>query len=148
MMKIFRFISTLFLVQLLILFSGCEHKPAALELSKEEVDLGKVMISDEPRVIEIELRNSGDDELSITKVVPSCDCTSVDFPQEPIKGGHTAMLRVTFSAHDLFPGDIERDVEIFTNIESVPKVFRFKAQVRSANVLSDSCRTSIVYSHF
>ena len=140
-----------FLVTVVIIlctgFCSCEHKPAHLELSEELIDIGTVLTTDDPKAFEVEVRNTGDEDLVITNVETTCHCTTADYPQEPIKGGHRATLHLTFSGKDFFPSEMTREVQIFNNTEDSPKSFYFKVKVVSPNIASDSCGTYIQYSH-
>ena len=128
-------------------FCSCEHKPAHLELSDDMVYIGTVLMTDEPKAFEVELRNTGDEDLIITNVETTCHCTTADYPQEPIKGGKSATLHLTFSGKDFFPSEMTREVQIFNNTEDSPKSFYFKVKVVSPNIASDTCGTFIQYSH-
>ena len=128
-------------------FCSCEHKPAHLELSDDIVDIGTVLMTDEPKAFEVELLNTGDEDLIITNVETTCHCTTADYPQDPIKGGKSATLHLTFSGKDFFPSEMTREVQIFNNTEDSPKSFYFKVKVVSPNIASDTCGTFIQYSH-
>lgn len=128
-------------------FCSCEHKPAHLEVSDEVIDIGTVLTTDEPKAFDVELRNTGDEELVISEIETTCHCTTVDYPQEPVKGGHNITVHLTFSGKEFFPSEMTREVKIFSNTEDSPTSFYFKVKVISPNVASDTCGTYIQYSH-
>ena len=128
----------------LVGFCSCEHKPAHLQLSEEMVDIGTVLMTDEPKAFDVELRNTGDEELVISEVETTCHCTTVDYPKEPIKGGRSVTLHLTFSGKDFFPSEMTREVKIYSNSEDSPTSFYFKVKVVSPNVASDSSGTSFI----
>lgn len=131
----------------LIGLCSCEHKPAHLQLGEEMVDIGTVLMTDDPKAFEVELRNTGDDELIISDVETTCHCTTVDYPKDPIKGGRSVTLHLTFSAKEFFPSEMTREVKIYSNSDDSPTSFYFKVKVLSPNVASDTCGTYIQYSH-
>ena len=128
-------------------FCSCEHKPAHLEVSDEVIDIGTVLTTDEPKAFEVKLRNTGDEELVISEIETTCHCTTVDYSQEPVRGGHSITLHLTFSGKEFFPSEMTREVKIFSNTEDSPTSFYFKVKVISPNVASDTCGTYIQYSH-
>lgn len=147
MMKKLRFsFVTILSVGLLLLVCACEHKPAKLELAVDTLDLETVIIENDPVEFDVEVRNAGDDELIITGVETTCDCTTVDYSNDPIKGGDKTVLHVTFSAKDFFPSDVVRELKIFNNTADNPVSFYFKARLRSSHV-ADTCSSRISLSH-
>ena len=118
-------------------FAAQSNEPPCLELSADSMDIGSVRIDEEPRAFDIELRNTGGQDLIITNIETSCHCTTVDYPREPIKGGRSATLHLTFSAKDFFPSDVLREVQIFSNTADSPKLFYFKVKVAPQKVSGD-----------
>jgi hypothetical protein len=146
-MSIRRFIPALLVTVLFTGLYSCEKKPAHLELGEEMVDIGSVLMTDEPKAFEVKVRNSGDEDLVISNVETTCNCTTVDYPQEPIKGGRSVTLHLTFSGKEFFPSEMTREVKIYSNSEDSPTLLYFKVKVLSPNVANDSCGTYIQYSH-
>ena len=116
------------------------NEPPCLELSVDSIDIGAVASTDEPKAFDIELRNTGGQDLVITDIETTCNCTTVDYPKEPIKGGRSATLHLTFSGKNFFPSKMVREVLIYSNDEDSPKAFYFKVTVMPPNLISDSCK--------
>lgn len=64
---------------------------------------------------EVILTNVGDEPLTITDAIPTCDCTSISFPKHPIAPGEQALLSVTYKAEH--PGIFEETVTVYGNIK-------------------------------
>ena len=114
------------------------NEPPCLELSVDSIDIGTVVVTDEPKAFDVELRNTGGQDLVITNIETTCNCTTVDYLKEPIKSGRSVTLHLTFSGKDFFPSKMVREVQIFSNDESSPKSFYFRVTVAPPKLL-DSC---------
>lgn len=145
-MKIFQY---LLLFLLLASFMACHHevKPATLVFSPDSVDLGTVIIGDSVTTFDIEIQNKGDRKLFINKVESSCDCTTVDYPQDSIDGGTSVIMHVTFNSKDFYPSEMIREIEVYSNDANSPQTFFFKVKVQYGSARNNQCGTYNIYSH-
>ena len=64
---------------------------------------------------DFQFRNDGKDPLVISKVETYCHCTSVKYPQEPIKPGEEGVINLRLDAGDVSPGFFSRDIDVYYN---------------------------------
>ena len=67
---------------------------------------------------EIKMVNTGDSEMIITSVSPTCGCTASDFTKSKIVPGDTAIVKLTYDPTNR-PGEFEKYVYVYTN--GIPK---------------------------
>ncbi len=89
----------------------------ALSVEKEEIKLGKVAAGDTVHV-SVAVKNIGQVDFILDKVVTSCDCTTAELIPERIAPGENAMLTIHFSEPEAV-GDFFRTVNIFGNTGEV-----------------------------
>lgn len=140
---------SVFLLFVVVCFSACCHseKPAQLVFSQDSIDLGTVIIGDDPKLFDVEIYNKGSQKLIINKVETTCDCTTVEFPHDSIEGGGSAVMHVSFDGKDFFPSEMVRDIQVFSNSEDSPQTFYFKVKVQYGSARNDQCGTYNVYTH-
>lgn len=86
-----------------------------LSVKKEEIHIGNVVAGDTTH-ISLEVRNIGQHEFVLEKVLTSCDCTTAELSSESIAPGESAMLTIHFSEPDAI-GEFYRIVDVFGNTE-------------------------------
>lgn len=86
-----------------------------LSVKKEEIHIGNVAAGDTIH-ISLEVRNIGQHEFVLEKVITSCDCTTADLSSASIAPGESAMLTIHFSEPDAI-GEFYRIVDVFGNTE-------------------------------
>lgn len=99
---------------------------SALEAEPEVANVGEVLYQNR-RTLTYKLRNIGDSPVSITTVLPSCECTDVHWPQTPIGAGETAELTATFFARTL--GSFQKEIEVYTDRDAEPLYLTFQGRV-------------------
>ena len=77
--------------------------------------------------VEFEIKNEGTVDLVIIDAKASCGCTVPEKPQEPIKPGTSAKMKVVFSANSV--GMQSKNVTLTTNTEAGSEVLSIKANV-------------------
>lgn len=60
------------------------------------------------------VKNTGDKPLVISRVQPSCGCTTPDFSKEPILPGKTGKINVHYAV-DTHPGTFLKSIEVYSN---------------------------------
>lgn len=74
-------------------------------------------------------KNTGENDLIITRALGSCGCTVPEFPKEPIAPGKTAKMKVTFNSAGK-SGNVEKTVTVYANVPDGVKVVKIKANIK------------------
>jgi hypothetical protein len=61
-------------------------------------------------------KNTGDSDLLLTNVKPSCGCTISEWPRHPIKPGESAQIDIKFNTSGKL-GKQKKAITVFTNVE-------------------------------
>ena len=79
---------------------------------------------------QFEFTNSGNAPLVISDIKPTmvCPCTQVEYPQEPVMPGKSAMIKVSFDTKGKI-GYQDRILEVYSNATKSPYKLRFKVNV-------------------
>ena len=75
-----------------------EEKKTELSFDFEHVDFGNV-IKGETRDTVFTFTNTGNKEI-IIELVTACECTSFEYPRDPIKPGETGEIPITFDSSE------------------------------------------------
>ncbi len=76
------------------------------------VDYGKIKpAADGNRVFTV--KNVGDKPLIISRVQPSCGCTSPEFSQDPILPGKTGKIKIHYDTNRV--GEFQKLIEVYSN---------------------------------
>lgn len=79
---------------------------------------GKVKLSEGPLKASVKIKNSGNQELIIQNVKPSCGCTTAPLDKDRLKPGETATLDITLKiSHG---GNVSKSIRIASNDPKVP----------------------------
>ncbi|MDR2963604.1 MAG: DUF1573 domain-containing protein [Bacteroidales bacterium] len=73
--------------------------------------------------------NTGEHDLVLRDVKPSCGCTTPDFTRVPVKPGEQGKITVKFDSKGK-PGNQIKTVNVTANTDPETTVLRFTAQVR------------------
>ncbi len=93
--------------------------PLAKILDKEH-DFGRVM-QGQKVVHEFAIQNSGDADLVLQRIAPSCGCTAAAVSSSTIKPGASEKVRVTFDTAGMY-GSKTKTVSVVTNAREYPEV--------------------------
>ena len=97
-----------------------------LESIRTAVDAG-ITGYQQPITAVFEFRNKSSRKLHISKVVPDCNCTVVDYPTNPIGGNEKFQIRMTYNARQL--GHFDKQAAIISNGTEQPVYIRMKGVV-------------------
>lgn len=93
-----------------------ERKPRAkLVFDQPTHDYGFIMQGDKVKH-DFNFRNIGDDDLLITRVKPSCGCTTPSYPKEVIPPGGSGKISVVFDSAGKLGRQIPK-IDVYTNYE-------------------------------
>jgi hypothetical protein len=89
--------------------------PAAVIAIEEEVyDFGDIKESAGPATHVFVVKNTGDAPLVITRVLPTCGCTTPDWSKEPIAPKGKGTITVTYDPQGR-PGPFNKTVNVLSN---------------------------------
>ena len=115
-------ISIVVIVGAFLIFSNIQNKssqPPTISISEEEWDFGKIKEDERPVHI-FTIKNTGREELIISRVRASCGCTATMLSSDNIKPGQSAELQATFNPTG-FNGIVKKDIYIDSNDPQLPK---------------------------
>ena len=115
-------ISIVVIVGAFLTFFNIQNKssrPPTISISEEEWDFGKIKEDERPVHI-FTIKNTGREELIISRARASCGCTATLLSSDNIKPGQSAELQVTFNPTG-FNGIVKKDVTIESNDPQLPQ---------------------------
>ncbi|MDR1601766.1 MAG: DUF1573 domain-containing protein [Tannerella sp.] len=108
----------LFILTVILFTAGivsAQQKEAAITVvDSTSYDFGNINEADGPASYTFTVMNSGELPLVISRVVPSCGCTTPDWTKEPIAPGKTGDIKVTFNPQGR-PGKFVKTINVYSN---------------------------------
>ena len=80
---------------------------------EERHDFGTLREGDAAEYV-FKVKNTGKEDLIISKVQPSCGCTTPDWTKEPIKPGKMGMVKASYGTQGR-PGHFDKNLTVMTN---------------------------------
>ena len=102
-------------------------KPTDMAFSEEVYDFGTINQGDKVNHF-FTFKNTGANDLIITRALGSCGCTVPEFPKEAIAPGKTEKMKVTFNSTGK-SGKVEKSVTVYANVPDGVKVVKIKANI-------------------
>ncbi|WP_304343478.1 DUF1573 domain-containing protein [Chryseobacterium koreense] len=99
-----------------------------LALSESNFEFGKVKKGEHVQHV-YEVTNTGKNPLIISQVKPGCGCTAPDYTKDPILPGQKGSITLKFDSSN-FDGLVNKQAEVFANVEKAPIVITFSADVQ------------------
>jgi len=115
-------ISIVVIIGAFLIFYNIQNKssqPPTISISEEEWDFGKIK-EDERPVHSFTIKNTGREELVISRIRSSCGCAAIMLSSDNIQPGKSAELKVTFNPTG-YNGLVKKDVYIESNDPQLPK---------------------------
>ncbi|HAJ33631.1 MAG TPA: hypothetical protein DCK79_09745 [Candidatus Atribacteria bacterium] len=115
-------ISMVIIVGAFLIFYNIQNKssqPPTISLSEEEWDFGKIKEDERPVHI-FTIKNTGREELIISRVRSSCGCAATMLSSDNIQPGKSAELKVTFNPTG-YNGLVKKNIYIESNDPQLPK---------------------------
>ncbi|MGE5383399.1 MAG: DUF1573 domain-containing protein [Omnitrophica WOR_2 bacterium] len=100
---------------------------AAIEFEKDFYDFGRI-IQGEKVSYSFNFKNTGKEDLIISRVTTSCGCTVGDFPRVPIKPGESGKVEVKFDSENR-RGFQNKTITVLSNAQPSVTLLHIKAQV-------------------
>jgi hypothetical protein len=117
-----------------VLFSNFiiqEHE-GVFEFETEVIDYGTI-IQNSDGVRYFTFKNVGINPISISKIKPSCGCTGITKPEEPVEYGKTGRISVKFDTKRL--GKFFKSITVYSDATEKTKVLRIKGEIIKANTI-------------
>jgi hypothetical protein len=73
--------------------------------------------------------NKGNDKLKISKVIPDCDCTTVEYDRIPIEPKGEKKIKVTVNLTGFLPVEIEKQVAVYSNSKKSPVIVTITGKI-------------------
>ncbi|MEA3453829.1 MAG: DUF1573 domain-containing protein [Candidatus Caldatribacteriota bacterium] len=115
-------ISIVVIIGAFSIFNNIQNKssqPPSISLSEEEWDFGKIKEDERPVHI-FTIKNTGREELIISRVRSSCGCAATMLSSDNIQPGKSSELKVTFNPTG-YNGMVKKDIYIESNDPQLPK---------------------------
>jgi hypothetical protein len=115
-------ISIVVIIGAFLIFNNIQNKssqPPSISFSEEEWDFGKIKEDERPVHI-FTIKNTGREELIISRVRSSCGCAAAMLSSDNIQPGKSSELKVTFNPTG-YNGLVKKDIYIESNDPQLPK---------------------------
>lgn len=108
------------------------------EVLDKEYDFGLVKEAMGDAYGKVRIANTGTEPIVLTDVIPSCGCTAVDYPVDPVAPGDTAVINIVYDMRNR-PGRIQKSLRVILNDYDVLTVYL------KGNVLGTPATLSTMY---
>lgn len=105
-----------------------------IEFEKETIDMGRVDRGDKVPFV-VRFTNTGDAPLEITKIKPSCACTTVEGWEQTVLPGESGSIELKFDS-GYFVGEVSKSIAVEASDPRGNGSVKFKANVWTPVVLS------------
>lgn len=106
---------------LIILPFGLQAQPKLELVGGDTKDWGRVTLKQSPLKFNLVLKNSGNQELKITRLKPTCGCTTAPLKTNELKPGESTTVEVSLSIQGN-SGKLHKQIAIETNDPAKPYV--------------------------
>lgn len=112
-------------------------QPKLEVLNGDTHDWGTVKLADSPLKAKVQIKNTGNEDLIIEKVKPSCGCTTAPLDKDILKPNETATIDVEMKVSH--GGPVSKNLRITSNDpQTKTKVVRLKADVQELLTITPS----------
>ena len=110
------------------------EKRAKIEFEKTTIDLGKFGQEEAVRHCQFIFKNTGDVNLYIHQIIPTCSCTSNKYPTHAIAPGASDTIFVTYNGEGQSPRKFRSSITIHSNaVTEMTKIY-IKGELLPAKV--------------
>lgn len=92
---------------------------ARLWVEKDTIYVGEIDTSVKHIDLVVTVRNTGNTELRIDKVMTDCLCTTATFDKTAVASGETGTIKVGIDIDTLYTGRSEKSILIFSNAKGI-----------------------------
>lgn len=111
-----------------------EEKRAKIEFEKTTIDLGKFGQENAVRHCQFIFKNTGDANLYIHQIIPTCSCTNPKYPTHAILPGASDTIFVTYNGEGKSPRKFRSSITIHSNAETEMTKVYIKGELLPAKV--------------
>lgn len=112
-----------------------EEKKAKIEFEKTTIDLGKFGQDKAVRHCQFIFKNTGNTNLYIHQIIPTCSCTSNKYPTHAIEPGASDTIFVTYNGEGKAPRKFRSSITIHSNAETEMTKIYIKGELLPAEVV-------------
>lgn len=105
-----------------------QTKEANISFNSESHDFGKIEEAKGNVTHRFEFTNTGSTPLIISRVQPSCGCTTPEWSKEPVLPGQTGYVAATYNPRNR-PGPFNKSITVVTNANPSTKILRIMGEV-------------------
>lgn len=102
-------------------------KQTKMVFTEKEFDFGTINPGDKVNHF-FSFKNTGKNDLIISRAIGSCGCTVPEFPKEPIAPGKTGVMKVSFNSKGK-KGLQHKTVSVYANVPTGGVVIAIKAKI-------------------
>ena len=129
---------TLFILSALFIAGSVSNaqseKRAKIEFEKTTIDLGKFGQEEAVRHCQFIFKNTGDANLYIHQIIPTCSCTSNKYPTHAIAPGASDTIFITYNGEGKSPRKFRSSITIHSNaVTEMTKIY-IKGELLPAKV--------------
>ena len=110
-------------------------KRAKIEFEKTTIDLGKFGQENAVRHCKFVFKNTGDANLYIHQIIPTCSCTSIKYPTHAIAPSATDTIFVTYNGEGKAPRKFRSSITIHSNATAEMTKIYIKGELLPAKVV-------------
>lgn len=125
MKQIFLICMTLFMVTSI---ATAQEKSAVIATENATHDFGQIKEADGKVSHTYTITNKGEAPLVITRVIPSCGCTTPEWTKEPIAPGKTGTITITFDPANR-PGVFAKTMSVYSNGKTGSFILTIRGEV-------------------
>lgn len=128
---------TLFILCALLVATAAnaqEEKRAKIEFEKTTIDLGKFGQENAVRHCQFIFKNTGEANLYIHQIIPTCSCTNPKYPTHAIVPGASDTIFVTYNGEGKSPRKFRSSITIHSNAETEMTKVYIKGELLPAKV--------------
>lgn len=126
-----RFLFVFSLILFMTSLASAQEKEAIFKIVGDSIhDFGTIQEADGPASYTFKVKNEGEAPLVVTRVVPSCGCTTPDWTKDPIAPGKTGEIKVTYDPTNR-PGPFTKTVSVYSNGKTGSFVMTIKGTVEA-----------------
>ena len=124
-----RIIFTFALIFLAANIVSAQQKEASIAVVDSAVyDFGTIKEKDGVVTCTFKIKNEGEAPLVITKIISSCNCTTMEWTKSPIAPGMTGDIIVTYNPENR-PGPFTRSISLYSNGKTGSLALNIKGNV-------------------
>jgi len=104
---------------------SAQNDTAIIEFTKTSHNFGEIVVGTQAKTT-FEYKNTGNVDLVLTNVRPSCGCTAPNWSREPLKPGETAKIDINFNSSGKAGQNFNKSITVTSNAKSVTLYIRGK----------------------